>query len=107
MPNDDRSKQIQELTEQSANLLLQLMTADDDTDKKAAADSYRDVLALIGTYSIANYEGRTSLLTDLIAQLNAVKQSVQVSNKVADQIAALDPLITKAQELFESDTPDQ
>ncbi|MDA0240285.1 MAG: hypothetical protein O3A84_09705 [Proteobacteria bacterium] len=99
----DRPTQITELANQAAGHLKSLMEAADEADKVAAFESYRDVLRLIGAYHVASYEGRTALLTGLIAELNEVTESITVTNPVAGQLEQLAGIALRARGLFKEE----
>jgi hypothetical protein len=99
----DRSTQITELATQAAAELSVMMKAADKKDKKAAFEAYRDVLRLIGRTSINEFEGRTSLLTGLVAELSEVTRSIKVKNPVAEHLNTLAGFTEKALDLIKAE----
>jgi len=105
MPNTitDRSTQITELATQAAAQLQAMMSAADPKDRKAAFESYRDVLRLIGRLNIESYDGRTALLTGLVAELAEVTRSVKVKNPVTQQLNSLAGITERALDLMKAE----
>jgi hypothetical protein len=78
----------------------------DPAIKKKAFDHYEDVLLLAGQHVISEYEGRTAILTGLIAELTAFTQTIQVENPIVGQVAqatAFMSLVDKARVLFDKE----
>ena len=99
----DRSTQITELATQAAAQLQAMMSAADDRDKKAAFESYRDVLRLIGRLSIESYEGRTAILAGLVAELTEVTRAVKVKNPIAEHLDTLAGITERALDLMKAE----
>ena len=72
-------------------------------DKKKAADTYEDLLLLSGRQAVDRYEGRTAILTGLIAELNEFTKGIQVKNPIASQVGNLTALADKAMTLFKNE----
>lgn len=99
----DRPTQITELATQAAAELGVMTKAADKKDKKAAFEAYRDVLRLIGRTSINEFEGRTSLLTGLVAELAELTRSIKVSNPVAKHLDTLAQYTKRALDLIKAE----
>ena len=99
----DRSTQITELATQAAAQLQAMTALADPQDKRAAFESYRDVLRLIGRLSIENYDGRTALLAGLVAELAEVTRSIKVKNPVTQHLDTLATITDRALDLMKSE----
>ena len=99
----ERSIQITELATQAAAHLQEMISAADKADKKAAFESYRDVLHLIGRISIENFEGRTAMLAGLIAELAEVTRAVKVKNPVTKHLKSLADITDRALDLMKAE----
>ena len=71
--------------------------------KKAAKQSYKDVLRLIARQAILDYEGRTAALTGLIAELKEVTDNIEVENPIAKQMDDIAGIAEKASKLFKKE----
>lgn len=102
----DRSTQIVELANQAVTQLKELMSIADAEDKKVAFQAYRDVLRLIGRITVEEYDGRTTLLSGLVAELVEVTRSVRLANPVAAQLQNLAGITTRALDLLKTEKKD-
>ena len=75
----------------------------DKESRRAAFESYNDILLLIGRHAINSYEGRTALLTGLIAELSEFNKTIKVENPIAAQVDELADIADKAVDLFKSE----
>jgi len=76
--------------------------ADRET-RRAAHESYNDILLLIGRHSVNNYEGRTALLTGLITELAEFNRTVRVKSPIAGAVDNLTAIAEKAADLFRAE----
>ncbi|NKB58204.1 MAG: hypothetical protein GKS00_17910 [Alphaproteobacteria bacterium] len=104
MPASNETEIVELMTDAAAALkaLNDADGADQDT-KDAAYEAYVDVLRLIGLHAVASYEGRTALLTGLIAELAEVNKSIQVSNPIVPYVDELTKIGDKAVDLFKKE----
>ena len=68
--------------------------------KKAAKQSYKDVLRLIARHAITSYEGRTAALTGLIVELQEATANIKVANPITGPLNDIADIGDKAAELF-------
>jgi hypothetical protein len=92
----DRSNQINELALRAAARLQAMVAAADASDKKAALESYRKVLRLVGRKHIAAFDARTALLEELVAELAEVTRAVKVRHPLAQHLTDLAALTDEA-----------
>jgi len=101
----DNSKTITELmTDAAATLKAIKDTAGADREaRRKAFEAYEDVLLLIGRHAVGSFEGRTALLTGLIAELTEFNKTIQVANPIAAHVDNLTAIADKAMGLFKDE----
>lgn len=99
------AREITELLIETAATFRALKDLDaaDSQARRAAFEAYEDVLLLIGSHAVSNYEGRTALLTGLIAELSEFNRSIQVQNPIREHVDQLTGIVEKAHELFKKE----
>jgi hypothetical protein len=99
----DQAKSITELVT-AARATLKSITQDpaaSDADKRAAFETYEDLLLLIAGEAMKDYEGRTAALAGMIAELTAFTRGVKVKNPITAKLDTLTKLADKAVDLFQ------
>lgn len=75
----------------------------DPKDQRAAFESYNDIMLLIGRHAVNSYEGRTAMLTGLIAEISEFRKTIQVENPIREQVDNLAGIADKAVDLFKKE----
>lgn len=82
--------------------LLRVILEDPDTEaaqREQAQDAIDDLFLQLGTNAIGRIDGRSALLAALIAELTAVRDSIQL-NPVGAALDKLSALITDSRNLY-------
>ena len=72
-------------------------------DRDAALEKFEALTLLMGAEAVEEYEGRTAVLTGLVAQLSAFTKGIQVKNPIVDKVNALTAIAEKAADLAKVD----
>lgn len=101
----DNAKTITELVTDALATLKSIKDdpAASDADRRAAFENYEDLLLLLGRQAVTDYEGRTAMLTGLIAELTQFTRGIKVKNPIASKVDMLAGLADKAVDLFKAE----
>lgn len=95
--------EVEKTYQDSIAQLHDLANSDDaaPAQRKMAREALNDLLLQHATHVIQEIEGRTAMLTGLIAELEGVVREIEGKPKLADALKAINGTIAKARDLFD------